>query len=97
MAGLAATFLVFSSPTLLPRFGLTLPFVAVTIALVASVSFVVASWREPDAAATFDRESSRAAIALAAAAVAALLAYGAWRWVDAVLWNPMDPYRSDML
>lgn len=92
LAGLTAAFLVFSVKRVTP-----ISFPALTIAFTLVTVFIVAVWARAARPIGPARLRHRAAALLVVAAAGGLLAWALSRWVELILWNPIDPLRGDML
>src|SRR5205814_2267579 len=96
--GLAAAFTLLSWPTWWLRLrGEPISFSWLTLAFGLLILLIIARWgREPiPSAPVFTwRRMMIVPMALAAASV---LVVAVERWVDLIRWNPLDPFRSDML
>src|SRR5437867_3998714 len=95
---LAAAFVIVSGPTWSLRLrGQPISFPWLTLAFGLVILLVVTGWgHRPIPATSACTFRSATTIAMALASVSVLLV-GVERWVDLILWNPLDPWRSDML
>lgn len=94
--GLAVSIAIFSSPTIWTRYRAdTPPFPLVTLVFAAVLALIVIGWpRVPKPSVRLDVSAGAIAAALAALLLVGL---GLHRWMDAMLWQPLDPSRGDML
>ncbi len=67
-----------------------------TIVFVLTLASMVLLWDRRDTTSTTDRAGAIVVVTATAIGLA-LLAAGLWRWLDGVLWSPIDSSRGDML
>ncbi|MCC7416481.1 MAG: hypothetical protein IT176_05010 [Acidobacteria bacterium] len=92
----AGGFLILSGPSLWRRFAGGEPsYTALTLLFAGLFAAVVRAW--PEAADRADPFRAEAPALAALAGAAGLLGLGADRWVHAMLWQPLDAARGDML
>jgi hypothetical protein len=97
IAGLAASFVILSSPVIWTRsHGREPSYVPATIALTLVLVASVLRWRRvtPDPVA---RRSRDLLPFLVGAVASVIVAAGACRWIERILANPIDPIHGDML
>ena len=93
---IAASIVLCFSPTLWARFGAgTPPYGIITLVLSALITALVVAW--PRSAEPVGVGRARASAVITLLAASGLVAFGIHRWMQAVLWQPLDPARGDML